>query len=118
MQAKHIRGLSLLIGGYGSSCEDTCILHAGKMKRKSGVNTLFGKLYGYNTFSNYSRYNRQRKGLLEEVPSVRYEGGLIMVRREDLQRIMELVKEYGAEYRIWDVVPNDEEKKQLQLHAV
>lgn len=51
---------------------------AGKMKRKSGVNTLFGKLYGYNTFSNYSRYNRHRKGLLEEVPSVRYEGGLII----------------------------------------
>ena len=47
---------------------------AGKMKRKSGVNTLFGKLYGYNSFSNYSRYNRQRKDLLEEVPSVRYEG--------------------------------------------
>jgi len=91
---------------------------AGKMKRKIRVNTLFGKLYGYNTFSNYSRYNRHRKGLLEEVPSVRYEGGLIMVRREDLQRIMELVKEYGAEYRIWDVVPNDEEKKQLQLQVV
>ena len=47
---------------------------AGKMKRNSRVNTLFRKLYGYNTFSNYSRYNRHRKDLLEEVPSVRYEG--------------------------------------------
>ena len=41
-----------------------------------------------------------------------------MVRREDLQRIMWLVKEYGAEYTTWDVVPNDEEKKQLQLQVV
>ena len=90
-----------------------------KMKRKIRVYTLFRKLYGYNTFSNYSRYNRHRKGLLEEIPSVRYGGGgLINIRRENLQRIMELVKEYGAEYRIWDVVPNDEEKKQLQLQAV
>ena len=41
---------------------------------KAGVFAQF--LIGcYNsTFSNYSRYNRHRKGLLEVVPSVRYEG--------------------------------------------
>jgi hypothetical protein len=91
---------------------------AGRMKRKSRVNTLFRKLYGYNTFSNYSRYNRHKKGLVEEIPAVRYEGGLIMIRKGDLQRVTDLVKEYGAEYRTWEVVPDDEEKKQLQLQAV
>ena len=48
----------------------------------------------------------------------RYEGGLIMVRKGDLQRVTDLVKEYGAEYKTWEVVPDDEEKKQLQLQAV
>ena len=84
-------------------------------KRKSRVNALFRKLYGYNTYSNYSKYNRHRTGFLEEIPSVRYEKGMIMIREADLERLRDLVSEYGAEYRSWKVIPSDEEMKALKL---
>ena len=86
-----------------------------RKRRKSRVNSLFRKLYGYDTYSNYSQYNRHKKGLLEEIPSVVYERGVIMIREEDVKKVEELVREYGAEYRSWKVIPGEQEMKQLKL---
>ena len=86
-----------------------------RKRRKSRVNSLFRKLYGYDTYSNYSQYNRHKKGLLEEIPSVVYERGIIMIREEDVKKVEELVREYGAEYRPWKVIPGEQEMKQLKL---
>ena len=84
-------------------------------KRKSRVNSLFRKLYGYDTYSNYSQYNMHRKGLLEEIPSVRYEKGIIMIREVDLKTLEDLVSEHEADYRSWKVIPTEEETKLLKL---
>ncbi len=84
-------------------------------KRKSRVNSLFRKLYGYDTHSNYNQYNKRKKGLLEEIPSVRYEKGMIMIRETDLEKVKSLISEYGADYRVWKVIPGDEEMKLLKL---
>ena len=88
-----------------------------KKRRMSRANALYRKLYGYDTYSNYSRYNRHLKGVIEEIPSVRYDRGMVMVREVDLEKIVGLVEEYGAEYQAWKVIPNDEEMKQLQLQS-
>ena len=88
-----------------------------RKKRKNRVNALFRKLYGYDTYSNYSRYNRHLKGLIEEIPSIRYDRGIIMIREFDLDAIARLVEQYGAEYNAWRVIPSEKERKQLQLQA-
>ena len=85
-------------------------------KRKSRVTSLFKKLYGYNTFSNYSRYNRRVKGLVDDLPAIRYDRGILMVRESDLSKLETLIKKYGADYETWRVLPKDEEIKKLQLN--
>ncbi len=84
-------------------------------KRKSRVNSLFRRLYGYETHSNYNQYNKRKKGLLEEIPSVRYEKGMIMIRETDLEKVKDMISEYGADYRVWKVIPDDEEMRLLKL---
>ena len=81
------------------------------------MNALLRKLYGYDTHSNYSRYNRHLKGLIEVMPSIRYDGDLIMIRESSLDAISRLVEQYGAEYTAWRVISNEKEREQLQLQA-
>lgn len=87
------------------------------MKRRSMINKLFRRLYGYETFSNYSKYKKHRIGLIEEIPSIRYDGGIVMVRNLDLKKITDLIEQYGAEYITWTVIPNEDEIVKLQLHS-
>lgn len=72
----------------------------GSMKKKSRDSTLFRKLYGYNTFTNHSRYNRRMKGLNYELQLVRFEGDLIMVGREVLHMDTNLVEEEGKQLKL------------------
>lgn len=87
-----------------------------KKKRKSRVTSLFKKLYGYNSFSNYSRYNKRVKGLVDDFPSIRYDRGIVMIRNEDLKKVEGLIKKYGADYETWKVIPRKEETEKLQLN--
>lgn len=107
---------------YHCSMVETAILvriHASysntRKKRKSRVNSLFRKLYGYNSFSNYSRYNKRVNGLMDDLPSIRYDRGVVMIRERDLSKLEKIIKKYGADYETWKVIPNEEEMKKLQL---
>jgi hypothetical protein len=85
-------------------------------KRKSKVNSLFRKLYGYNSFSNYSRYNKRVNGLIDDLPSIRYDRGIVMIREGDLSKLEKIIRKYGADYETWKVIPNEEETKRLKLN--
>jgi hypothetical protein len=41
-----------------------------RKKRKSRATAPFETLYGYNAFSNYSRYNRGVKGLVDDLHAI------------------------------------------------
>ncbi len=86
-------------------------------ERKSSVDRMLRKLYGYDDPSNYSKYHYHREGLLERIPSVRYEKGLVMIREEDLDTVVSFIKKYNADYMKWKVIPEEEEMKQLGLHV-
>ncbi|MEM3906945.1 MAG: hypothetical protein QXZ17_08815 [Nitrososphaerota archaeon] len=60
--------------------------------RKSRVNSLFRKLYGYNSFSNYSRYNKRVNGLMDHIPSIRYGKGIVMIREMDLSKLEKIIR--------------------------
>ncbi|MGC8580817.1 MAG: hypothetical protein ACP5MW_00515, partial [Thermoplasmata archaeon] len=74
--------------------------------------------YGHDDKSNYSKYTYHRTGLLETIPSIRYEGGIIMIRKEDLDKVVTLLNKYKAKYVTWEVIPNENEQKQLQLEGI
>ena len=94
-------------------------IHAGykTKKRKSSVDRMLRKLYGYDDPSNYSKYHYHREGLLETIPSVRYEKGLVMIREEDLDTVVSFIRKHRADYMKWKVIPEEEEMKQLGLHS-
>jgi hypothetical protein len=56
--------------------------------------------------------------LLETIPSIRYEGGITMIRIEDLDKVVTLLNTYKAKYVTWKVIPNENEHKHLQLEDV
>ena len=86
-------------------------------EKKSSVDRMLRKLYGYDDLSNYSKYHYHREGLLERIPSVRYEKGLVMIREEDLDTVVSFIKKYKTDYMKWTVIPEEEEIKQLRLHV-
>ncbi|MEM3191205.1 MAG: hypothetical protein QW292_03770 [Candidatus Parvarchaeota archaeon] len=87
-----------------------------RKKRKSRVNSLFRKLYGYNSFSNYSRYNKRVNGLIDNIPSIRYDRGIVTIRNVDISKLEKIIRKHGADYKSWKVIPNEEETKRLKLN--
>jgi hypothetical protein len=62
------------------------------------------KLYGQNTSSHNGKYRYRRKGLLDEVSSSKLIRGVIIIRRKDKEKILELLDEFEAEVHVRKVV--------------
>jgi len=62
------------------------------------------KLYGQNTSSHGGKYRYRRKGLLDEVSSSKLIRGVIIIRRKDTEKILELLDEFEAEVHVREVV--------------
>ncbi|MEM3829910.1 MAG: hypothetical protein QXP36_11970 [Conexivisphaerales archaeon] len=60
--------------------------------RKRRVNSLLMRLYGYNSFSNYSRYDKKLNGLIDHIPSIRYDRGIVMIRDVDLSKLEKIIR--------------------------
>jgi hypothetical protein len=86
------------------------------MERKEQAR-IYRKLYGYRSSSNYGKYHYDVKGILDSVPSIRYEDGNFIVREEDFPVIKKFLEENGSSYRTWKVIPDEEEVKKLKLHS-
>lgn len=82
--------------------------------RRTEASRFYRTLYGYDSPSNYGKYHYKRKGLLDDIPSVRYERGIFMVRGEDTVAIRGFLKKSGAKYRMWEVNPNEREARLLE----
>jgi len=91
-----------------------------RFPRKKGISMstackAYRKLYGYNNISYYGRYRTRVSGLLDEIPSIRYPGSTIMVRKDYAERIIKLLKDTGAEVYKWTVIPTLEESRKLKV---
>ncbi len=71
------------------------------------------KLYGRDTRTWGGKYRYRLRGLLDEIPHVRFLSGAIMVKKEHLQMVEDLLQGFSAEY-IWrEVKPWDEDLQAL-----
>jgi len=57
-------------------------------------------LNGYRDHSNKGRYVYTRQGLLDKIPHLQLQKGVLLLREKDTQKLIELLKKYGAEYYI------------------
>ena len=73
------------------------------------------KFYGQNTSSWGGKYKYRRKGLLDEIPYHKLLRGVIIIRTEDLERVVIFLEEYSAEInvRTIDLTPEDYEKLEI-----
>lgn len=69
------------------------------------------KLYGRDTSTWSGKYRYRLKGLLDEIPHMRYISGALMVRKEHLPLVEDLLREFSAEY-LWREVKAWEEDLQ------
>ena len=65
---------------------------------------LYRKLYGYN--------NRV-PGLLDGIKHIRYINSVIIVRKEDSERIVKFLEEYNADVHTWKVKLSESEANLL-----
>ncbi len=70
----------------------------------SGINRFCREFYGYTDKSNKGRYSYERKGFISRFPHINLLRGLIIVRLEDAEEIMDFLKKYNAEVFMREVI--------------
>jgi hypothetical protein len=71
------------------------------------------RLYGQETSSHGGRYRYRRRGLLDDIPHRRLIRGVLIVRTEDAGRVVELLRELGAEVHERTVTLTGEDRQVL-----
>jgi hypothetical protein len=86
------------------------IFHFPKKTNQKNLNQFCKKFYGQNTSSHGGKYRYRRKGLLDTIPHIKLIGGVLIVSTENADKIIQFLKDYGAELFVRDVIllPEDE----------
>ena len=79
------------------------------------ASALVKKLYGQNTSSHGGKYRYRRKGLLDQVPSSRLIRGVIIVRKRDKKKILDLLEVFEAEVHVGEVILIRKDLKALDV---
>ena len=58
---------------------DSMIIISYSLAGRKNALELTRKIYGYNEFSNYSKYKYQRKGILSDIPYEKISRGCILI---------------------------------------
>ena len=107
---------------HSRSLETAILVHAWIPFRHNGMERkeqarIYRKLYGYRSSSNYGKYHYDVKGILDSIPTVRYEDGNFIVREEDFPVIRKFLEDNRSSYRTWRVIPDKAEIEKLRLHS-
>jgi len=75
-----------------------------KASDQASANKFCKKFYGQDTSSHGGRYRYRRPGFLDDVPHRRLIRGVLVLREEDRDRVVEFLRGYGAEIHVRTVV--------------
>lgn len=81
-----------------------------KKTNQKSLNQFCKKFYGQETSSHGGKYRYKRKGLLDNIPHIKLIGGVVIVSNVNVDRLIQFLKEYDAEFFVRDVtlLPEDE----------
>jgi hypothetical protein len=74
-----------------------------KTEQKS-INQFCKKFYGQNTSSHGGKYQYRRHGLLDNIPHIKLIGGVIIIKKDFAEKVIDFLKEYNAEFYIREVI--------------
>jgi hypothetical protein len=74
-----------------------------KTEQKS-INQFCKKFYGQNTSSHGGKYQYRRHGLLDNIPHIKLIGGVIIIKKDFAEIVIDFLKEYSTEFYIRDVI--------------
>jgi len=81
--------------------------HSGQRAR------FYRRLTGYIDHSNHGKFKYQRAGLLDKVPYINPVDSLIIIRPEDEEDVVSLLKQEGATIYARRIILEDEDLEQL-----
>ena len=81
-----------------------------KTNDRKSIDRFCKKFYGQETRSHGGKYHYRRKGLLDGIPHIKLIRGVIIVSKENTDRVVQFLREYNAEFYVRDVtlLPEDE----------
>lgn len=77
------------------------------------TNQFCRRFYGYLDRSNLGKYTYRRPGFLDEIPHVKVIRGVVIVGMEDVRKVTNFLKEFGAEVHTWTVELRREDERVL-----
>ena len=91
----------------------TMILFQFPEKTEHGViNKFMQRFYGQDSSSWNGKYKFHRHGFMEDIPHRKLQRGVIILRKEDRERVLDFLGEYSLTLHVREVklTPDDEEK--------
>jgi hypothetical protein len=71
---------------------------------QKSINLFCKKFYGQDTSSHGGKYRYRRHGLLDNIPHIKLIGGVILVKKDSAEKVIDFLREYNAEFYIRDVI--------------
>ncbi|MHB8395609.1 MAG: hypothetical protein ACYDAZ_00165 [Thermoplasmataceae archaeon] len=91
----------------------TMILFQFPEKTEHGViNKFMQRFYGQDSSSWNGKYKFHRHGFMEDIPHRKLQRGVIILRKEDRERVLDFLGEYSLTLHVREMklTPDDEEK--------
>ncbi len=73
-----------------------------KTEQKS-INQFCKTFYGQNTSSHGGKYRYRRQGLLDNIPHIKLIGGVIIVKKDSADKVINFLRGFDIEFYIRDV---------------
>lgn len=73
------------------------------------------RFYGWTNRANGGKYTYSRAGFLEDVPFICPEKSVLIIRNEDVGRVLAFLHEYDAQSNIRDVSLTEEDLQELGM---
>ncbi len=81
-----------------------------KNNERKNIDKFCKKFYGQETSSHGGKYHYRRRGLLDDVPHIKFIRGVIIVSNDNAMKVIQFLNEFNAEYYVRDLIllPEDE----------
>ncbi len=87
-----------------------------KNNRRS-IDQFCKKFYGQETSSHGGKYHYRRRGLLDNIPHIKLIRGVVIVSKEDAEKVVQFLREYNAQFYVRDVILLSEDEAVLSRTA-
>lgn len=81
--------------------------------KNTNLSKFCQKFYGQDTSSGHGKYRYHRHGLLDGIPHCKLLRGVIIIKKEDVEKVQSFLRGYNAEVHVRTIELSDEDRKIL-----